>query len=154
MCKTMRIFRQGKKGKQRNRNAISILSGAAVAEKARVLHRFDFSIHLETVSYRQHAFVARETAVCPLRRILIGGISVDEMARLIEILKDVNEDVDFERETALVDEGIIDSFDIVAMISALDEAYQIRIPIKDIGPENFNSVQTIMETVKRYVRPL
>ena len=75
---------------------------------------------------------------------------MDEMQRLIAILKDVNEDVDFENENALVDEGLIDSFDINVIIAALDEAYDIQIEVGDIEPENFNSAAAILDTVKRY----
>ena len=75
---------------------------------------------------------------------------MDDMQKLIVILRDVNEDVDFETETALVDEGLIDSFDINVIIAALDEAYDIHIEVGDIEPENFNSAAAILATVKRY----
>lgn len=75
---------------------------------------------------------------------------MDGMQKLLAILRDVNEDVDFENETALVDDGLIDSFDINVIIAALDEEYDIHIEVGDIEPENFNSAQAIMETVKRY----
>ena len=75
---------------------------------------------------------------------------MNEMQKLLEILRDVNEDVDFENETALVDEGYIDSFDINVIIAALDEAYDIHIEVGDIEPENFNSAEAILASVKRY----
>ena len=75
---------------------------------------------------------------------------MNEMQKLLEILRDVNEDVDFENETALVDEGYIDSFDINVIIAALDEAFDIHIEVGDIEPENFNSAEAILATVKRY----
>ncbi len=75
---------------------------------------------------------------------------MNDMQKLLEILSDVNEDVDFENETALVDEGLIDSFDINVIIAALDEAYDIQIEVGDIEPENFNSAEAILATVKRY----
>lgn len=75
---------------------------------------------------------------------------MNEMQKLLEILRDVNEDVDFENETELVDEGYIDSFDINVIIAALDEAYDIHIEVGDIEPENFNSAEAILATVKRY----
>lgn len=74
----------------------------------------------------------------------------DEIKKLIEILTDINEDVDFENEKALVDDGLIDSFDITSIITALDEEYDVRIEASEIEPENFNSVEAILETVKRY----
>ena len=74
----------------------------------------------------------------------------EEISKLVEILVDINEDVDFANEKALVDDGLIDSFDITSIITALDEAYNIRIEASEIEPENFNSVEAILETVKRY----
>lgn len=74
----------------------------------------------------------------------------EEIAKLIEILTDINEDVDFANEKALVDDGLIDSFDITSIITALDETYDIRIEASEIEPENFNSVEAILETIKRY----
>ena len=73
---------------------------------------------------------------------------VDE---ILEILSDVNEDVDFANEKALVDEGLIDSYDITSIITALDEKYDIRIKASEIEPENFNSIEAIVETVERYL---
>ncbi len=75
---------------------------------------------------------------------------MSEMEKLLAILRDANEDVDFENETALVDDGLIDSFDINVIIAALDEAFDIHIEVGDIEPENFNSAQAILELVQRY----
>ena len=74
----------------------------------------------------------------------------EEIRKLIEILTDINEDVDFANEKALVDDELIDSFDITSIITALDEEYNIKIEASEIEPENFNSVEAILETVKRY----
>jgi len=74
----------------------------------------------------------------------------EEIRKLIDILMDINEDVDYENEKALVDDGLIDSFDITSIITALDEEYNIRIEASEIEPVNFNSVEAIRETVKRY----
>ena len=74
----------------------------------------------------------------------------EEIRKLIDILTDINEDVDFANEKALVDDELIDSFDITSIITALDEEYDIKIEASEIEPENFNSVEAILETVKRY----
>jgi len=74
----------------------------------------------------------------------------EEISKLIEILTEINEDVDFANEKALVDDGLIDSFDITSIITALDETYGVRIEASEIEPENFNSVEAILETVKKY----
>ena len=75
---------------------------------------------------------------------------MDEMEKLLAVLRDVRDDVDFEKETALVDDGLIDSLDLTQIIAALDEAYDIHIPAGEIDPENFNSVQAIMALVRTY----
>ncbi len=71
------------------------------------------------------------------------------MDRLLEILEEIKEDVDFENEDALIDDGILDSFDILQIISALNEEYDISFPATEIIPENFNSAQTLLDMVKR-----
>lgn len=75
---------------------------------------------------------------------------MDRVQRILSVLAQVDEDVDFASETALIDDGIIDSFDITKIIAALDEAYGIHIRVADIEPENFNSVQAMLEVVERY----
>lgn len=71
------------------------------------------------------------------------------MDRILEILKSIRDDVDYENETALVDDGIFDSFDIVGLVGELKEEYDIDINIEDLTPENFNSVQAIYDLVER-----
>ena len=72
-----------------------------------------------------------------------------ELDDIIEILKDVEEDVDYEHETALVDNRILDSFDILSIISALNDEFDVSIPAKDVIPENFNSATGILALVQR-----
>ena len=71
------------------------------------------------------------------------------MERLIELLEEINEDVDFENETALIDDGILDSFDILQIISSLNDEYDISIPASEIVPENFNSAKALWAMVQR-----
>lgn len=71
------------------------------------------------------------------------------MGRLIEILNDIRPDVDFAGETGLMDDGILDSFDIVSIISELNDEYEINIRVNELIPENFNSVEAIMKMVER-----
>ena len=73
------------------------------------------------------------------------------IADVIEVLLDVEEDVDYERETALVDNRVLDSFDILSIISALNDEFDISIPAKDVIPANFNSAAAIRDLVQRLV---
>ena len=71
------------------------------------------------------------------------------MDKLLEILKGIRPDVDFENEAALVDDGILDSFDVVSIISELDDAFGVQIRIAELDPENFNSVQSIWTLIDK-----
>lgn len=71
------------------------------------------------------------------------------MEKLIEILKEIREDVDYITCTTLIDDGIFDSFDIIQTINELNEAFEIEIPATEIIPENFNSAQTLWDMICR-----
>ena len=70
------------------------------------------------------------------------------MEKLLEILKSIRPDVDFANETALIDDGILDSFDVVSIISELDDAFDVQIRINELDPENFNSAEAIWKLVQ------
>ena len=65
------------------------------------------------------------------------------------MLSDINDDVDFTTEDKLVDNRVLDSFDILAVISAIDDEFDVSVPAKDIVPENFNSAQAIYAMIQR-----
>ena len=67
------------------------------------------------------------------------------MEELMEILEELRPDVDFENETGLIANGILDSFDIVSLVTALNDSFDIEIKPNDLIPENFNSAQAILE---------
>ena len=71
------------------------------------------------------------------------------MNELLDMLSDLHEDVDFESCDTLIDDGILDSFDILQIISALNEAYDISIPASEIMPQNFNSAESLYKMVER-----
>ena len=73
------------------------------------------------------------------------------MDRLIEILEDCCPGVDFRAEKRLVDDEIIDSFDIVMIVGELTEQYGVKISVDDLLPENFNSVEGIYAVLNRYL---
>lgn len=70
------------------------------------------------------------------------------MEKLLEILKSIRPDVDFANETALIDDGILDSFDVVSIISELDNEFNVQIRITELDPDNFNSAETIWKLVQ------
>lgn len=71
------------------------------------------------------------------------------MEKLMEILKELRPDVDFENCTTLIDDGILDSFDLVSLIGELVDAYDIEISFDDIEPENFNSAESILALIQK-----
>lgn len=71
------------------------------------------------------------------------------MDELMEILEELRPDVDFENETALIDDGVLDSFDIVALVGELNEAFDIEIKPNNLGPENFNSAKAMMALIEQ-----
>ena len=68
---------------------------------------------------------------------------------LMNILSELRPEVNFEQETALIDDGILDSFDMVSLIGEINEAFGIEISFDDIEPENFNSVDGMLELIER-----
>ena len=73
------------------------------------------------------------------------------MDKLLEILKSVRDDIDFENEDKLIDDEILDSFDIVSIVGELCDAYEITITVDDMEPENFNSAKAILALVERLI---
>lgn len=68
--------------------------------------------------------------------------------QVLKILKGVRKDVDFEKETKLIDDGILDSFDIISIVSDLNDEFAIDILPDELEPENFNTLDAIVELVK------
>jgi D-alanine--poly(phosphoribitol) ligase subunit 2 len=71
------------------------------------------------------------------------------MDKILEILTEARPDVDFENESELFDQGILDSFDIVTIISDLNDAFEINIRVHDLTGENFNSLESIQALIER-----
>lgn len=71
------------------------------------------------------------------------------MEELLEILHQLQPTVDFEKETALVTGGILDSFDIVNLVTELNNTYDIEITASDLIFENFDSAAAILALVER-----
>ena len=69
--------------------------------------------------------------------------------KLMDILGEIRPDVDFENEEGLVDKRILDSLDIVTLVSEIDDRLDVTIPAEEIIPENFNSAKALSELVRR-----
>ena len=71
--------------------------------------------------------------------------------KIIEILSDIKEDVDFATCKTLIDDGIFTSLDIIQLVAALGDEFDITVPASDIVPRNFNSIENILSMVQRLV---
>ena len=71
------------------------------------------------------------------------------MNELLEILNELHPAVDYDVCTDLVDGHILDSFDIITIISEINDAFDVVIPAEEIVPENFNSAQALYELIER-----
>jgi len=71
------------------------------------------------------------------------------MEELMEILKGVKPDVDFDSEDKLIDNDILDSFDIISIVSEVNEEFDVDINVNDLLPENFNSAEAIFALITR-----
>lgn len=69
------------------------------------------------------------------------------MEELLEILEGLHPDVDFETCTNLVDGGILDSFDIVTLITEINDTFDVSIAANEIIPDNFNSAEALYELI-------
>jgi len=67
--------------------------------------------------------------------------------KLEEILKGIRPDIDV-NGMAFVDDGMLDSFDIVTLVSELIDAFEIELSVEDILPENFNSIDAILKLIE------
>jgi len=70
------------------------------------------------------------------------------MEELLNILEEIRPDIDFEVEDSLIDDGILDSFDIISIVGEINDAYGIEIAVADLLPENFNSAEAMLSLIK------
>ncbi len=71
------------------------------------------------------------------------------MEKLIEIMQELHPEVDFASCEGLVDNGVLDSLDIVTLITDINDAFDVSIPAEEILPENFNSARALWELIER-----
>ena len=67
----------------------------------------------------------------------------------MEILTEIRPDVDFANETKLIDDDILDSFDIIAIVGEFNDTFDIEISVEDLEPENFNTVEAMKELIDK-----
>ena len=70
------------------------------------------------------------------------------MDKLIEILSEICPNVDFRKEKAVVDDGLIDYFEIVYIVAEIMDHFEVVLDVDDLMPENFNSVEAMMQLIE------
>ena len=71
------------------------------------------------------------------------------MKKLMEILMELDDSIDWENETALIDERILDSFGVISLISELEEQFDIEIEASEIIPQTLNSADAMWKIIQR-----
>ena len=71
------------------------------------------------------------------------------MKKLMEILMELDDSIDWENETALIDERILDSFGVISLISELEVQFDIEIEASEIIPQNLNSADAMWKMIQR-----
>ena len=71
------------------------------------------------------------------------------MEQLLEILTELHPEVDFNTEEHLIDNKILDSFDIVTLVAEIDAEFDVAIPAEELIPENFNSAKALHALIER-----
>ena len=71
------------------------------------------------------------------------------MKELLKLLKKIKPEVNFEGNEHFIDNEELDSFDIVSIVSAINDEFDIEIGAGDIVPEKFNSVEAMYELIQK-----
>lgn len=72
--------------------------------------------------------------------------------KILRILGDIRPEFDFSKHANFIEEGMLDSFDLVSLVSELDENFEISIDGTDVLPENFSSLESIENLLQKYTK--
>jgi len=71
------------------------------------------------------------------------------MEKLFQILQEMHPDVDFKTHTTLIDDKVIDSFDVITLVAEINDRMDIAIPAEELVPENFNSYAALAALLEK-----
>ena len=71
------------------------------------------------------------------------------MEKLMQILAELRPEIDFAGQSRLIDDGTLDSFDVVSLVGEINKAFDIEIGFENLVPENFNSVAAMEALIGR-----
>ena len=69
--------------------------------------------------------------------------------KILNILKDIRPEFDFTASLNFIADGLLDSFDIVTLVSELEDNFDVLIDGEDVIPENFDSIESIMNIIQK-----
>ena len=69
--------------------------------------------------------------------------------KIIKMLEENDDSIDYANETNLIDDGLLDSFGVIALVADLEDAFDVEIGTADLVPENFNSVKAIAALIQK-----
>lgn len=69
--------------------------------------------------------------------------------KLLKILMEINPDVDYEKEKAIVDDGIYDSLEVMSVVTEIEDKFHLNIDPDDVVAEKFNSLETILGLIEK-----
>ncbi|MBQ6623374.1 MAG: acyl carrier protein [Mogibacterium sp.] len=71
------------------------------------------------------------------------------MEELMEILEGMRPDIDFANETSLVTDRLLESFDIISLVTEINDEFDVKVKPADLIPENFDSVEAMWALIER-----
>ena len=71
------------------------------------------------------------------------------MDQLLEILENMRPDIDFKKEKKLVTDRLLESFDIISLVTEIGDEFDVKVKPADLVPENFDSVEAMWEMIER-----
>ena len=74
---------------------------------------------------------------------------MDIRATMLEILHDLHPDIDFVSHQSLVDDKVLDSFDIVTLVTEIDDAFDVTVTADELVPENFNTLDAMCALIEK-----
>ncbi|MBR1611598.1 MAG: acyl carrier protein [Methanobrevibacter sp.] len=72
------------------------------------------------------------------------------MKKVVDMLKELRPEFDFTTSQNFIEDGMIDSFDVVSLVSMMDKEYNIKIKGREVVPENFSNLESIKALLKKY----
>lgn len=69
--------------------------------------------------------------------------------KLLEIFEEIRPDVELEKEKRLITDSILDSFDIISLVTSINDAFDIELHVGDLIPDNFNSIEGMLALIER-----